>query len=129
MTREQAPFPSRGPAPGLAPGLANAGGQIAGLRHILALVEELAGALGEPGDALDQAAQVSAAYARALPIDQARFDARAAETASWAGAGAEALLALDERGLPCRAAARVLAAALDRALDALARAVNLGSGP
>jgi ketosteroid isomerase-like protein len=116
MTHEQVPFHS--------PGLADAGGQIARLRHILALVEELAGGSGGAADALDQAARVSAAYARALPIDQARFDARASETVSWAGAGAQALLSLDERGLPGRAAARELAAALDRALDRLAGTVS-----
>jgi hypothetical protein len=116
MTREQVPVHS--------PGLADAGGQIAGLRNILSLAEELAGASGEPADALDQAARVSAAYARALPIDQARFDSCASETACWASAGAETLLAVDERGLSCRAAARELAAAIGRALDSLARTVN-----
>jgi hypothetical protein len=112
------------PSQGLAPGLADAGDQIARLRHILALVEELAGENGEATDALDDAARVSAAYARALPIDQARFDSRASEIARWANAGVQALLALDERGLPCRAAASTLAAALDGAVAALARTVN-----
>ena len=36
---------------------------------------------------LDEAARISAAYAKALPIDQKRFDSLAAEIARWAAAG------------------------------------------
>ena len=114
MTQQEPPF--------YAPGLADAGAQLAQLRQVLALVEELAGRASlSPRDRdLDDAARVSAAYARALPIDQKRFDSLAAETARWAGAGVEALLKLDEAGLPVRAAAERLAEELDKGLAALA---------
>ena len=115
MTQQEPPF--------YAPGLADAGAQLAQLRQVLALVEELAGRVStSPGDeALDEAARISAAYARALPIDQKRFDGLAAETARWARAGVEALLKLDEAGMPVRAAAEQVAQELEKGLAALAR--------
>ncbi len=115
MTQQEPPL--------YAPGLADAGAQLAQLQQVLILVEELAGRAGSaPRDeALDSAALVSAAYARALPIDQKRFDALASETARWAKAGVEALLKLDEAGMPVRAAAGRLADELERGLAALAR--------
>jgi hypothetical protein len=90
---------------------------------VLTLVEEMAGRTTRSPDdaALDSAARVSAAYARALPIDQKRFDSLAGETARWARAGVEALLKLDEAGLPVRAAAQRLAEELEKGLAALAR--------
>jgi hypothetical protein len=114
VTQQQPPF--------YAPGLADAGAQIAQLRQVLALIEEMAGrASVTPRDAaLDEAARVSAAYARALPIDQKRFDNLAAETARWAAAGVGALLKLDEAGLPVRVAADRLADELEKGLAALA---------
>ncbi|MDB5693226.1 MAG: hypothetical protein JWO81_2289 [Alphaproteobacteria bacterium] len=110
----------------VAPGLADAGGQVAQLRQVLALVEELAGggAASPGGAALDQAARISDSYARALPIDQRRFDLHAADTARWAAAGVGALLELEEKGRPCRAAARTLAEKLSRALAELERIVR-----
>ncbi len=115
MTQQEPPF--------YAPGLADAGAQLAQLRQVLALVEELAGraSLSPRDDALDEAARISAAYARALPIDQKRFDALAGETARWAKAGVEALLKLDDAGMPVRAAAERLAEELEKGLAALAR--------
>ncbi len=115
MTQQEPPL--------YAPGLADAGAQLAQLRQVLTLVEELAGRTtrAPEDEALDSAARVSAAYARALPIDQKRFDGLAAETARWAKAGVEALLKLDEAGMPVRAAAERLAEELDRGLAALAR--------
>ena len=109
--------------PPYAPGLADAEAQLAQLRQVLALVRELAGhGRDAPDEArLDEAARVSAAYARALPIDQKRFDSLAAETARWAAAGVGALLKLDEAGLPVRAAAERVAQELERALAALAQ--------
>ncbi len=109
--------------PRYAPGLADAGAQLAQLRQVLILVEELAGrtARAPQDEALDAAARVSAAYARALPIDQKRFDSLAAETARWARAGVEALLKLDEAGMPVRAAAERLADELEKGLAALAQ--------
>jgi hypothetical protein len=115
MTQQQPPF--------YAPGMADAGAQIARLRQVLALVEEMSGraSLTPPDEQLDEAARVSAAYARALPIDQKRFDTLAAETARWAGAGAGALLKLDEAGMPVRAAAERLAEELEKGLAELGR--------
>lgn len=114
MTQQQPPF--------YAPGLADAGAQLAQLRQVLALIEEMAGriTLSPRDDALDEAARVSAAYARALPIDQKRFDALAGETARWAKAGVEALLKLDDAGMPVRAAAERLSEELEKGLAALA---------
>jgi hypothetical protein len=115
VTQQEPPF--------YAPGLADAGAQIAQLRQVLALVEELAGRTSlSPRDAdLDEAARVSAAYAKALPIDQKRFDNLAAETARWAAAGVGALLKLDEAGLPVRAASERLAEELEKGLTSLAQ--------
>ena len=113
MTQQQPPL--------YAPGLADAGAQIAQLRQVLALIEEMAERVPvSPRDRdLDDAARISAAYARALPIDQKRFDALAAETARWAAAGVGALLRLDEAGMPVRAAAERLAEELEKGLAAL----------
>ena len=118
MKHEQAAY--------LAPGLADAGGQVAQLRQVLGLVEELAGrpAARSSGAGLDQAARISDFYARALPIDQRRCDLHSADTARWAAAGLEALLQLEEQGRPCAAAARVLAERLSRALTDLERTVQ-----
>jgi hypothetical protein len=101
----------------LAPGLADAGAEVAQLRQVLLLVEEIAGGAAAQSDtALDQAARIGAAYERALPIDQRRFDHFAADTARCASAGLQALLQLEEQGLPCRVAARVLAEKLVQGL-------------
>src|SRR4051794_24332963 len=110
MTHQTANFPI--------PGLADAGGEIARLRQVLALVYDIAGsapATGDRGDSpgLDEAARVSGAYEAALPIVQRRFDEEAAVTARWASAGLEALLKLTDNGWPVQAAARRLAAELD----------------
>jgi hypothetical protein len=112
--------------PPYAPGLADAGAEIAQLRRVLALVAEMAGAAPDKPDAaaLDEAARIGAAYACALPIDQRRFDEHAATTARWAAAGVEALLRLTERGWPTRAAAERLARELRTALTELGRIVS-----
>jgi hypothetical protein len=109
-----------------APGLADAGGQVAQLREVLALVEEIAGARAEArGDAaLEEAARVSAAYASAQPVAQRRFDERAASAARWAAAGVETLLRLQEQGRPSRPAASALADALHRTLGELSRTLS-----
>ena len=115
MTQQQPPF--------YVPGLADAGAQIAQLRQVLALVEEMAGRTSlSPADAsLDEAARISSAYARALPIDQKRFDGLAGEIARWAAAGVGALLKLDDAGMPVRAAAERLAEELEKGLAELAQ--------
>ena len=103
-----------------------AGRQVAQLRHVLRLVEELAGRRSGRGPdyaALDESARVSSAYDRALPIVQRRFDALAGETAVWSTAAVEALLASGGRSSP--AAARRLAEELDRALKRLAQILRL----
>ena len=99
---------------------ADAGRQVAQLREALALVERIAGRAGAADDdaLLEQAARLSAAYDRALPVVQRRFDALVAETAAWAAAGVEALLSAGASGTPRAAAAR-LADDLGRALSAL----------
>ena len=98
----------------------DAGRQLAQLRHVLSLVEELAGraSAGAGGDdALEEGARVSSIYWDALPIKRRRFDALAAETVAWSAAGVEALLSAGEKR--SRAAARRLADELQAALDSL----------
>ena len=109
------------PHPVAQPG-ADPGRQVAQLREAQRLVERIAGRGGEARtDALlDEAARVSGAYDRALPIVQRRFDALAGETAGWAAAGVEALLAAAGAGMPPRAAATRLAARLDDSLNQMA---------
>jgi len=111
-------------APPPPPSPADPGRQVAQLREVLRLVDGLAGHAGAAHDsALDEAARVSAAYDRALPIVQRRFDTRAAEAASWAAAGVEALLARGENAPPRAAAAR-LAAQIAQALGDLAEMLD-----
>jgi len=102
--------------------LADPGRQVAQLRYILSLVDEIAGRDGGGQDkdaALDEAARIGAAYGNALPIDRRRFDAFAAITATWAAGGVEALLAHEARVQPPRAAAARLAGEIHMALKAL----------
>lgn len=97
-----------------------AGGQVAQLRHVLSLVEALAGRHGEPDGsvaALDEAARLSSAYAEAFPILRRRFDALAVETAAWSAAAVEALLQCGGQAPP--AAARRVADELGAALKRL----------
>ncbi len=100
----------------------DAGRQVAQLRHVLRLVEELAGRQSSPGAAadaaLDEGARIGAAYHEAQPIVRRRFDTLAAETAAWSAVAVEALLAAGERRSP--AAAARLALELDQALSGLA---------
>jgi len=113
MTHQAPPSPaSSGPDPGR---------QIAQLREALRLVERMAGEERAHDRALDEAARISSAYDVALPVVQRRFEALANETALWAAAGVEALLA---SGNPSRAAAACLARQLDTALGDLATLVR-----
>lgn len=111
--------------PPASPSAADPGRQIAQLREALRLVERIAGRPDMAADdsRLNAAAMVSAAYARALPVAQRRFDALAAETVIWAAAGVEALL-LPGDGPPPRAAAARLADRLGHALNALEGALR-----
>ena len=98
----------------------DAGHEIAQLRHVLALVEELAGRGTSqrcPDAALAEGADISGIYLNALPIVRRRFDALAAETAAWSAAGVEALLRAGDLRAP--AAARQLADELQRSLTDL----------
>ncbi|MGE0180243.1 MAG: hypothetical protein AB7O91_10540 [Sphingomonas sp.] len=113
MTHQPPPFPIPANEPGR---------QVQQLREVLALVEGIAGRRREPADGLDEAARATDAYDRAPPIAQRRFDALAAESAAWAAAGVEALLAAEGR-TPI-AAARRLADALGRALNDLAATLD-----
>ena len=107
------------PSPAAPPG-ADPVRLVAQLREALRLVERIAGrpdAAG-PEAVLDEAARISDAYDRALPVARRRFEALAEESSIWAAAGVEALLVAGDRA-PRGAAAR-LAAALERALNELA---------
>ena len=106
--------------PSSAPPGADPGRQVAQLREALRLVERIAGRpeSSSPEGRLDEAARISDAYERALPVAQRRFEALVAETAIWAAAGVEALLASGPVP-PSRAAAIRLAAQLETALDEL----------
>ena len=98
------------------------GRQLVQLREVLALVERIAGrAASRDGDieAIDEDARLSVAYADALPIVQRRFDALAGETAGWAAAGVEALIAASREEQQPVAAARRLANELHSALREL----------
>ena len=112
MTHQAPPCP--------APRDTDPGRQVAQLREALRLVERIAGRSSDArSDALlDEAASVSAGYERAAPIVQRRFDALAGETAAWAAAGVEALLAAGSTQPP-RAAAERLAGQLEQALSAM----------
>jgi hypothetical protein len=103
-----------------------AGRQIAQLRHILGLVEQIAGRsprgrTGNPGDEN----RICDGYERASPIVQRRFDALTMETAAWAAAGVQALLVAKATLGPPRAAAAGLADELDVALRKLSRMVEV----
>jgi hypothetical protein len=105
---------------------ADAGRQIAQLRHVLGLVRQIAGqASAARGDAaLEENARISSGYADAPAIAQRRFDALAGETAAWAAAGVQALLAANGDRDPPRAAAAGLADELTGALEQLTRLVR-----
>ncbi len=112
--------------PSALPAGADPGRQIAQLREVLRLVRGIAGQAGNDLDRdlmLDEAARISSAYDRAIPVVQRRFDALAGETAGWAAAGVEALLAASNLVQPRAAAAR-LADDLDRALEEMAELLD-----
>ena len=110
------------------PAETDAGEQVAQLRHVLSLVEQVAGRVPgtQSGDAaLDQTARTSSAYWNATSIVQRRFDTLALETAAWAAEGVEALLAVENEEHPPRAAAARLADELTRALKEMTRILRL----
>jgi hypothetical protein len=94
---------------------ADAGRQVAQLRQVLLLVEQIAGrgdGSASVDSALDEAARIVGAYGEAWPIVQRRFDALVAETVAWAAAGVEALTLSGGS----KAAAARLADELERAI-------------
>ena len=103
---------------------------VAQLHEVLRLVDRLAGRSGgRSGDALlDEAALVSDAYDRAMPIVQRRFDALAGEASVWAAAGVEALLAAG-RIAPAPAAAARLALQIEAALSELSELIRREAPP
>ena len=112
MTHQAPPSPT--------PAGSDPGRQVAQLREVLRLIEDISGGRvprGSGDDALDEAARISAAYDAALPVAQRRFDALANEVTIWAAAGVEALLA---GGPPPRAAAARLARRLEDSLGEMA---------
>jgi hypothetical protein len=116
MTHHARPSPI---PPGTDPGR-----QVAQLREALRLVERIAGREGAGHELrLDEAARISDAYDRALPIARRRFETVAAETSAWAAVGVEALLAAAP-SKPPRAAAERLARSLERALDQMNRLLD-----
>ncbi len=103
---------------------ADAGRQVAQLRQVLLLVQQIAdrGDGSVPLDpALDEAARIVGAYGEAWPIVQRRFDALVAETVAWAAAGVEALTVSGGS----QAAAARLADELERAIGDLLRLLKL----
>jgi hypothetical protein len=105
-------------------GPADAGQQVARLRHVLSLVGQIAGHREPPlsPDALlDENARIISAYSRASSLVQRRFDALAGETSAWATTGIEALLAAGDEDGPPRVAAARLARELDAALNRIGR--------
>ena len=77
------------------------------LRHILGLVEQIAGrnAPLAAEAAMDENARISIAYEEAAPIVKRRFDALTVETAAWSAAGIQALLMAKAGAEPPPAAA------------------------
>jgi hypothetical protein len=102
MTRH-APLPDAAPKAARSP---DAPRQVAQLRELLSLVEQIAGrpVSAAPGAALDEAARVRTAYGDAVPVLQRRFDALLSEASAWAAAGVEALT---RAGAPAPAARRL----------------------
>jgi hypothetical protein len=99
-----------------------AAAQLAQLRQVQALVDQIAGrsaaALTREA-ALDEAARVGSAYGDALPIARRRFDALVAETVAWAAAGVEALTRAGAHPAPAARLAEELAHAIDDLLKLL----------
>ena len=105
----------------------DAGRQVAQLRTVLLLVQRMAGMeITGPGqdEILDESARISSAYSVAIPVARRRFEALAGETAAWAAASVEALLVLQGKGEPPRAAAAALARELDRAIADMIRTLR-----
>jgi len=102
-----------------APESLEAAEQVAQLRQILHLVEQIAGQ--EPSGiaaeaAMDENARIMSAFESASPVVRRRFNALADETATWAARGIGVLLAARDDDEPPREAAARLAVELRGAL-------------
>lgn len=102
-----------------APVAADPNWQVSQLRYVLGLVEEIAGRIPSIADfreAQDEGIRLDTAYACAMPVVQRRFETLAAETASWAAAGVQALLAAQSADVRPEAAAARLGDELAKAI-------------
>ena len=91
-----------------------AGRRIAQLHELRQLVGRIAGESGPTDeDRLGAAAAIAAAQDKASGIARRHFEAQASETAAWATAGVEALVAIEPNA---KAAAARLAQRIDAAL-------------
>jgi hypothetical protein len=102
----------------------DAAAQLAQLREVQSLVEQIAGRSASslsPDAALDEAARAGSAYGNALAVTRRRFDALVAETVAWAAAGVEALTRAG--GTP--AAAARLADELEHTIEDLLKLLRL----
>jgi hypothetical protein len=106
------------------PAPSQAGRQIAQLRHVLGLVEQIAARGRTSEDSLEDCARIAAAYEAASSVVQRRFDALAEEVIGWAAAGIKALLDAQAESAPPQAAAAALADELHHALKALNKLVQ-----
>jgi hypothetical protein len=108
------------------PAPSEAGRQIAQLRHVLGLVEQIAERESPSAStaALEEGARIASAYEAASSIVQRRFDALAEETVAWAAAGIRALIDAQSESEPPRAAAANLADELKEALGRLGQLVR-----
>lgn len=105
----------------------DAGQQVAQLRQVLGLVEQIAGrgdASATQDSALEENARISIAYNSAPSLVRRRFDSIAGETAAWAAAGVEALVASRDTAATPRAAAGRLADELVKALNRMAHILS-----
>jgi hypothetical protein len=110
-----------------APESVDAAEQVAQLRQILHLVEQIAGGPTNglaAESAMNENARIISAYESAAPIVRRRFNGLAEETADWAARGVGVLLAARDDDDPPRAAAARLASELTHALRELGRILS-----
>jgi len=104
------------------PGTGDAGRHHARLRHVLGLIEQIAGRPKASTDAaLDESARISAAYEIAPPVAQRRYDTMVAEVSGWAASGVDALAGIKDPRRQPRIAAERLAEELGRSLAEMTR--------
>lgn len=118
MNVPQHDFPNSGPN--------DAGRHYARLRHVLGLVEQIAGEKSALADApADESTRISIAYQRAPQIARRRFDTLVAEASAWTSSGIDALAAVSDPAHQPRSAAGRLAEEIDQALGEMTRVLRL----